>query len=76
MSTRAIKKLTKKDDLKELEKLNKISIKDDLSDDNDDEETNIPINKFNLVSIKFNWSYIDIWGRFSNFWLANFDFRL
>lgn len=50
MSTRAIKKLTKKDDLKELkEKLNKISIKDDVSDENDDEETNIPINKFNLV---------------------------
>jgi hypothetical protein len=51
MSTRAIKKLTKNDDLKKLEKLNKISIKDDASDDNEDEDTNIPINKFILVQI-------------------------
>ena len=54
MSTRAIKKLTKKDDLKELEKLNKLAISKeavtDSEEDSNDEEANLaPINKFNLV---------------------------
>jgi hypothetical protein len=56
MSTRAIKKLTKKDDLKELEKLNKLAISKeatvtDSEEASNDEEANLtPINKFNLVS--------------------------
>ena len=54
MSTRAIKKLTKKDDLKELEKLNKLAISKeavtDSEEESNDEEANLaPINKFNLV---------------------------
>ncbi len=56
MSTRAIKKLTKKDDLKELEKLHKLAISKeatvtDSEEASNDEEANLtPINKFNLVS--------------------------
>jgi hypothetical protein len=54
MSTRAIKKLTKKDDLKELEKLNKLAISKEAVTDSEEEsnheEANLaPINKFNLV---------------------------
>jgi len=51
MSTRAIKKLTKKDDLKELEKLNKIAIREDSTDSEEDQNEKIPINKFNLVRL-------------------------
>lgn len=51
MSTRAIKKLTKKDHLKELEK----AIKEKTSDEEQSEEETdfTPINKFNLVSHLF-----------------------
>ncbi len=65
MSTRAIKKLIKKDDLKELEKINELAKKklanrginhdedEEEQDDVDDlQEANaIPINKFNLVKV-------------------------
>lgn len=47
MSTRAIKKLTKKDDLKALEALNKHS----ESEESDDNDSFVPQNKFDLVKL-------------------------
>lgn len=50
MTTRAIKKLTKKDDLKNLAALNKQEEKeDDDVESNDDDYYVEPKNKFNLV---------------------------
>ena len=39
------------DDLKELEKLNKIAIREDSTDSEEDQNEKIPINKFNLVRL-------------------------
>lgn len=53
MSTRAIKKLTKKDDLKELDKLNKLALNNEDEEENEEEVNAAPLNKFNLVKRKF-----------------------
>jgi hypothetical protein len=55
MTTRAIKKLTKKDDLKSLAELNKKEEEeDDDVESNDNDYYVEPKNKFNLVNIEYN----------------------
>jgi hypothetical protein len=53
MTTRAIKKLTKKDDLKSLAELNKKEDDDDDVDSNDNECYVEPKNKFDLVKYSY-----------------------
>ena len=50
MSTRAIKKITKKDELKHLETLNRENKTASGEEESSDDETVAPKNKFDLVS--------------------------
>lgn len=56
MATRALKKLTKKDDLKEIQqKFSQIEPADKSEEENESEEESFkPVNKFNLVRLVFN----------------------
>ncbi len=65
MATRALKKLTKKDNLKELEEINK-KLRNSSEDESDDpvEKKHVP-NKFNLV-IKKILSQLSVNSDFNN----------